>query len=79
MPSWACQWKPFWFPVGDSFKKAFVEEWVFVNGESSDGQNVMEFPVHHSTDHSDCIPETPRISNQFDSIPWEPTKPQGLL
>ena len=30
----------------------------------------------HSTDHSDCIPETPRISKQFDSLPWEPTRPQ---
>ena len=30
----------------------------------------------HSTDHSDCIRETPRISKQFDSLPWEPTRPQ---
>ena len=36
----------------------------------------MDFPVLHSTDHSDCIPETPRISKQFDSLPWEPTRPQ---
>ena len=36
----------------------------------------MHFPVLHSTDHSDCIPETPRISKQFDSLPWEPTRPQ---
>ena len=33
-------------------KKAFVEELVFVSGDSSDGQNVMDFPVLHSTDHS---------------------------
>ena len=30
----------------------------------------------HSIDHSDCIPETPRISKQFGSLPWEPTRPQ---
>ena len=36
----------------------------------------MDFPVLHSTDHSDCIPETPRISKQFDSLPWEPTRIQ---
>ena len=36
----------------------------------------MDFPVLHSTDHSDCIPETPRISKQFDSLPCEPTRPQ---
>ena len=36
----------------------------------------MDFPVLHSTDHADCIPETPRPSRQFDSLPWEPTRPQ---
>ena len=46
------------------------------SADSSDGQNVMDFPVLHSTDHADCIPETPRISKQFDSLPWEPTRPQ---
>ena len=34
---------------------------VFVGGDSSEGQNVMDFPVLHSTDHADCIPETPKI------------------
>ena len=53
-----------------------MEEWVFVGGDSSDEQNVMDFPVLHSTDHADCIPETPRPSRQFDSLPCEPTKPQ---
>ena len=46
-------------------EKAFVEDWVFVSGDSSDGQTVMDFPVLHSTDHSDCTPETPRISKHF--------------
>ena len=78
MPSWACQWKPFWIRVGESFNKAFLEECVFVSGDSSDGQNVMDFPVRHSTDHADCIPETPRISKQFDSSLWEPTRPQNM-
>ena len=41
-------------------KKSFVEDWVFVSVDSSDGQTVMDFPVLHSTDHSDCIPETPQ-------------------
>ena len=40
------------------------------------GQNVVDFPVLHSTDDSDCIPETPRISKQIDSLPGEPTRPQ---
>ena len=53
-----------------------MEEWVFVSGDSSDGQNGMDFPVLHSTDHSDCILETPTISKQVGSLPWEPTRPQ---
>ena len=65
MSGWACQRKPFWIPVGDSFKKAFVEEWVLISDEPSDGQNTFEVPVLHSTDHSGCIPVTPRISKQF--------------
>ena len=64
--------EPFWIQVGESFKKAQMEEWVFVSGDSSDRQNVMDFFVLHSTDHVDCIPETPRTSRQFDSLPWEP-------
>ena len=53
-------------------RKALVEEWVFVSGDSSDGQNNI-------TDHSDCIPETPRFSKQCDSLPWEATKPQDKV
>ena len=30
MSGWACHWKPFWIPVGDSWKKALMEEWVSV-------------------------------------------------
>ena len=37
MTSWVCQWNPFWIPVDDdSFKKAFLEEWVFQVTETSD-------------------------------------------
>ena len=57
-------------------KKAFVEEWVFISGEPSEGQNIIGMLVLHSTDHSDCIPETPRISKQFDSLPLELTRLQ---
>ena len=76
MPSWVCQWTPFWITVGESFRNAFLEEWVFVGDDSSDEQNVTDFPVLHNTDHADCIPETPRPPRQFDSLSWEPTRPQ---
>ena len=28
MSGWVCQWKPFWITVGESFQKAYLEEWV---------------------------------------------------
>ena len=59
-----------------SFKKAFVEEWVFISDELTDGQAPTEDPVLQSTDHSDCIPGTTRISKQCDSVPCEPAMPR---
>ena len=81
MPSWVCQWKPFWIPVGGSFKKTYLEEWIFTGDDSSDEQRVTDFPVLlHSTGNTDYIrddhPPTPRPSRQPDSLPWEPTRPQ---
>ena len=31
MSGWVCQWKPFSIPVEDSFKKACMEEWVYIS------------------------------------------------
>ena len=49
---------------------------LFVLAIAPSGLSLIDFPVLHNTDHSDCIPETPRISKQFDSLPCEPTRPQ---
>ena len=40
MSGWVCQWKPFWIPVGDSFQKAYLEEWIYVGDDSSDEQGL---------------------------------------
>ena len=32
---WVCQWKPFWIPVGDTFQKAYLEEWLLVGDDST--------------------------------------------
>ena len=58
MSGLGCQWKPFLDPGEDSF----VEECVFISDEPSDGQNTIDVPVLRSTDHSECIPVTPRVS-----------------
>ena len=39
MTGWVCQWKPFWVLVEDSFKKAHVEEWVFLVNATSERSN----------------------------------------
>ena len=42
MSGWVCQWKPFWIPVEDSFKKAYMEEWVFIRDVPSEGPSSAE-------------------------------------
>ena len=46
-----CQWKPFWIQVDDSFKKAYVEDWVFQITDPSD--------ISLPGGQGDIIPETP--------------------
>ena len=61
MTGWVCQWKPFWIPVDDSFKKACVEEWVFLVNAASE---------RSLTDsQGDVIPETPEVSLPVSSSP----------
>ena len=66
MTGWVCQWKPFWIPVDDSFKKAYVEEWVFQVTDTS------EFSLSSGQDV--VIPETPKVSLPVSSSPWGPSK-----
>ena len=75
MSGWVCQWKPFWIQVGDSFKKASMEEWVFISDEHTDQLASIDDSVLQSTDYSDCIPGTTRISKHCDPVPCEPTIP----
>ena len=62
MIGWVCQWKPFWIPVDDSFKKAYVEEWVFQVTDTSD--------LSLSGGQGDVIPETPKVSMLVPSLSW---------
>ena len=68
MTGWVCQWKPFWIPVDDSFKKAYVEEWVFQITDPSD----FSLPGGHR----DIIPETPKVSLPVSSSQREAPKPE---
>ena len=68
MTVWVCQWKPFWIPVDDSFKKAYVEDWVFQITDTSD----LNLPY----EQDDLIPETPRVPLPVPSSYREAPKPE---
>ena len=61
MTGWVCQWKPFWILVDDSFKKAYVEEWVFQVTNTSE--------LSLSGRQGDVIPETLKVSLPVSSSP----------
>ena len=61
MTGWVFQWKPFWIPVDDSFKKANVEEWVFLVDATPESSL--------SESQGDVIPETPKVSSHVSSSP----------
>ena len=68
MTGWVCQWKPFWIPVDDSFKKAFLEDWVF--------QITDPFDICLTGGQGDTIPETPEVSLPVSSSQREAPKPE---
>ena len=76
MSGCVCHWKPSWISVGDSWKKALMEEWFLISDEHTDEQALVDDPVFQSTDYSDCIPGTTRISQQCDPVPCETTIPR---
>ena len=51
----------FWIPVDDSFKKAYVEEWVFQVTDTSE--------LSLSGGQGDVIPETPKVSLPVSTSP----------
>ena len=73
MSGWVCRWKPFWIPVGDSFKKSLT----WKSGSSS--------AVNFLTDRTlwisllECIPVTLKISKQFYSLPWESAQDEAFF
>ena len=37
----------FWIPTGDTLNKAYLEEWPYVGGDSSEEQNAIGVPMHN--------------------------------
>ena len=68
MTGWLCQWKPLWILVDGSFKKASVEDWVFLVNATSERSN--------SESQGDVIPETPEVSIPVSSSPLHSLQPR---
>ena len=68
MTGWVCQWKLFWIPVDDSFKKACVEDWVFQITDPSD--------ISLPGGQGDIVFETPKVSLPVSSSQREAPKPE---
>ena len=45
MSGWVCQWKPFWIPIGESFQKVYLEEWIYMGDDSSYDQGLVNLPA----------------------------------
>ena len=84
MSGWNCQWKPFWIPVGDTFQKAYLEEWIHMSDDSSSNlreQCMANIPtMAHNSEYKDCTtkhkrpeeaPSAPRLTGQPDVPTWE--------
>ena len=76
MSGWVCQWKPFWIPVGESFQKAYLQEWKNMGDDSSANFTMMK---HCTTKQKrpEEAPAAPRPTGQSDAPTWELVGPQG--
>ena len=73
--------------LGESFQKAFLEEWIHMGGDSPDEQDSANFPalVHClvtkvTSPHQSCMKKTlpaHRPAGQPDALLWEHIGPQG--
>ena len=58
MSGWVCQWKPFWIPVGETFRKAYLGEWIHMGDDSLSnlGELCMSnIPTMvHDAEYKDC-------------------------
>ena len=71
--------KLFWIFVGESFKKTFLEQWIFTSDDSSDEQGFTNFPmliqsIGNTYYIRDDDPPTPTPAREPDSLPWELTR-----
>ena len=84
---WVCQWKPFWIPVGESFQKAYLYEWIYTS-DDPDEQGFANVPACvqspgnkgyiSKTKLRDEAPPAPRPTDQSATLPWERIGPKDI-
>ena len=82
-----CQWKPFWILVGESFQKAYLEEWIYTGDDSYGEQGMANIPtLVQGAGYKDYTsiqkrpeeaPSAPRSAGQPDALTLESVGPQG--
>ena len=65
MSGWVCQRKPFWIPVGESFQKDCLEEWIHMGWRSTFSTNTNGQP---------CALTWELLGPQGTASPWERTE-----
>ena len=87
MPGWVCQGKPLRIPVGESFQKAYLEEWTHAGDVSSGERGMANVPTlvqdagYKDDTSKQKLPEpalsAPRSAEQPYALTCEPIGHQG--
>ena len=65
MAEWMSRWKRFWIPIGDTFQKAYLDEWHLVDDGSK------RDPVEDSAHTSPCASDSSTVPSSMRNL-WTP-------
>ena len=72
IPRRVCQWKPFWIQIGESFKKAHLDEWIFKGDDSELPTSISYTALATQITYVMIIFQHPVHRNS--QIPWAHTR-----
>ena len=82
MSGWICQWKPFWIPVGDSRRKAYIEEWFYAASDAPTNPAEMKecFTKLERPDVAPPAPGPQDTASSWDNVEAPlPPRPRGQV
>ena len=71
MAEWIFRWKPFWIPIGDTFQKAYLEEWQLVDEGSKRDTGEDNLQTSPNTTESAKPLRPGSIDVTFNQKPWD--------